>query len=542
MKKSLLKTCSACLLAGTIPMTVALGACSGKQGTANNADTLEILVLDAGYGTSWCDAVAEAFKADPDMSAAYPNLEIVVDSSTEKSSATGQMAMGEKNTVDLIFGQGLAGYYGTTEVENLTKSVYEKNVPGESVTFMDKMTDSILADYYYRDVKGNNMSGYYGVPWQGGQLGITYNADMLEEYNIEVPRTSQELIEACETITTANAGKKEEEKDYAIIQSTDAKYWDMYFFSTWWAQYDGIQNYVNFYEGIYEDSDGARYSNEIFNREGRLRSLEEFEKIMDMKKGFISPSSFRDEFMVAQTSFLLGAAAFHVNGVYFTREMEGIAEKFGDECETIKLMRSPVLSSVIELCNDLENDDELSALVKAIDEGKKDLKGEGYEVSQATYDKIKEARYTVNGAAGNTMGIIPSYAVAKDAAIDFVRFMATDKALAIYAQETKGTLLDFDFDIKNYDGGKIYNEFAPLNKGYIDYYTSDLAYGMKILRAPQSFPLYNYAELRPFSDTVYWDAFTADTVTKHASDFFEDTKKNWTVEKFNNALEKAGVQ
>lgn len=540
MKKSLLKTCAALMLLGIMPFNAACG-----KKAVDDENTLEIFVLDAGYGTAWAEQIAESFKNEDWVKEKYPALKVEKPrTSDQKALAQSYMSAPKTNNFDILFGQQLQSYFGTTEIVNITQSVYNAKVPGENVLFKDKMNSSVRENFEYKDITGSGMDGYYAVPWQGGYAGILYNEDVLKANGVEVPRTTDEFIAACEKITANNKDKSDSDatKSYAIIQSSEAPYWDMYYFCIPWAQYDGVKGYENFYNGIYEDEDGAVYSNKIFQTKGRLRALEFFEEVMDYDKGFISPRSFSDTFMIAQAAFLKGAAAFHVNGDYFTREMYDTYNRMPEaDRDTINIMRSPVLSSILEVLPDksVENDEELSALIKAIDEENPAVEGDGYKVTQADYDRVKDARFTVSCGA-TVQGIIPSYAKAKDVAIDFLRYMATDKALNIYIKATNGCALDFDYDVKTQDP-ELYNSLQPLNKTKIDYFSAGNA-KVKLLKSKYAFPLYIYANLTPFAETTYWTTLTAKGNTKTAQTYYEETIKLWTDAKFKQALGLAGLQ
>lgn len=82
---------------------------------------------------------------------------------------------------------------------------------------------------------------------------------------------------------------------------------------------------------------------------------------------------------------VMGQGVFMANGDWFDNEMrsfcEGLEQTQG-YCDTVKLMKTPVISSIIDQTPTIENDAELSALISAIDAGETALKGEGYDVSQ----------------------------------------------------------------------------------------------------------------------------------------------------------------
>ena len=203
-------------------------------------------------------------------------------------------------------------------------------------------------------------------------------------------------------------------------------------------------------------------------------------------------------------------------------------------------MRTPIISSIINNCPDdtIADDAELSALIKAIDQGKTDLKGEGYDVSQKSFDKILEARFIVDGTSAGVSGVVPAYAKGKEIAFDFIRFMATDVGLGVFAKATSGATLDFKFNLKA-AASDVYDSISALNKDRIEYFNSDM-YEIQILRSPSSFALVKYGNLSAFADADYFGRFTEIGNTKTAQQFYDETKVYWTEDMFRNALSNAG--
>lgn len=55
-----------------------------------------------------------------------------------------------------------------------------------------------------------------------------------------------------------------------------------YMFPVWWAQYEGAEQYKNYYNGVYYDAaSGRTYNNDVrtVSQQGRLESLEILEEI-----------------------------------------------------------------------------------------------------------------------------------------------------------------------------------------------------------------------------------------------------------------------
>lgn len=155
MKKSLLKTCAALMLLGIMPFNA---ACAKKA--VDNENTLEIFVLDAGYGTAWAEQIAESFKNEDWVREKYPALKVEKPrTSDQKALAQSYMSAPKTNNFDILFGQQLQSYFGTTEIVNITQSVYNEKVPGENVLFKDKMNSSVRETFEYKDITGGGMDG-----------------------------------------------------------------------------------------------------------------------------------------------------------------------------------------------------------------------------------------------------------------------------------------------------------------------------------------------------------------------------------------------
>lgn len=542
--KNLIKRTLVLILA--LIMALPLVACGSKK--PDDANTLEIYVYEQGYGVDWVNEIIKLFKEEDWVKEKYPQLNILkpVDNRTMEFGENQLLLGSNKNTYDLLFSAGIGSYYGSNELLDLTDLVYNETVPGESVTYAEKLNDSVEANYLYYDKK-TDKEKFYAVPWQGGMSAILYNKTRLDDLGFDAPRTTDELIYLC-----ANAKDANGKKIPAIIQSNDTQYCNV-FLNTWWAQYDGVEGYENFYNGIDKND---QISNKIFSDyQGRLKALEVFEDLFLYKNGYIDSASYNDGFMTSQSNFLQGKKGLiHFNGDWFSQEMKVTIENLkanNRNVDDIRLLKTPIISAIVENCTTITGeaggtaDQELSALVKAIDENTATFdsdnnvyKGTGFNVSKTDYNTVYKARYVVNGTFGNTMGVIPSYAKGKDIAVDFVKFMATDKALAAYAKATLGSTLDFDFDLEQYDA-ELYNSFPQLNKDRLNYFKSGT---IEILKPAGSFPLSVYGSVAPFRNTRYYQTFAAtDGTSETPQSMFNKTIEYWTVSNFKTAKDNAGI-
>ena len=148
-----------CVLALCCAFSAAVLSGCGKK-VPDTEETLEVYVLDAGYGVNWCDDLLELFKQQEWVKEKYPNLQVVFTYNNVRSYGSSRLDAGSRsNTIDLLFDIDLNkyNYAGPTgDFEDLTDSVYNSTVPGEGdVKWIDKSTDSYDKSNLYADVTGH---------------------------------------------------------------------------------------------------------------------------------------------------------------------------------------------------------------------------------------------------------------------------------------------------------------------------------------------------------------------------------------------------
>lgn len=521
-----------------------LAACDGSK-IKDDPNILQTYACDLGYGTDWLNAILDAFAEKDWVKEKYPNLTIAEPrTNSVQTFATTTIEAGKKsNPYDVLFGvvyanvDSLAGSGKTLE---LTDVLFNQKVPGEDVYYKDKMNESSRLACKRVNLSNPNEERYWITHWAGGMDSIIYNETILQQFDLSVPKTTDQFLEICQTIKD-NERKENNKynKGYSIVQSdTDARYWSS-LFPVWWAQYDGIQTYLNFWNGI----SAGRYSNAIFNETGRLESWKFMEEVLDSTKGYRDPSSGNYTFMQAQTAFLQGNSVFHANGDWFANEMNTTIKNLTEGNEiggVFKTMRLPIISALgVKLGI---TDRELSAVVDYVDGELSEVptinSTKNYTVEYIV-ERVKEAR-SVNHSIGPAhQAMIPSYAEAKDVAVDFLRFMATDEALLIYMQQTNGAALPFDYDVRR-NSPETYASFSPIAQTVIDFKYNPI-FTVYTLPTDESFPLKQYGGVKA---SVYGDPYMnfVSSVGKYsAQKIFDDTKAYWTTARFNEALAKAGL-
>ncbi len=516
--------------------------------------TLEIVISNYGYGVEWLNDQIELFKAQAWVKEKYPNLSIpeIKTNNSSKTYCVDQIAAGPKsNTADLFFSTQTAGlkvnttYGGVSVFEDLSQSYYNSAVPGESVTVKDKMVPEIYKDYA---IEHDGTTSYYGMPWVNGFMGLLYNATLVSEKlgaDYVMPRTTDELVQFAEDL-------KEESLTPFVFAAT-ANYW-VQMFQTWWAQYDGVasdydsvQGYNDFWNGQLD----GEYTREIFNNnsdsavyQGRYKSLKVLESLIGYGSGNYHSSCANFKVLQAQKAFLDGDGVMMPNGDWFDTEMKAAGDAYKSEKNyELTILKTPVISAIVEQCTSVTNDAELASVVQCVDEEKSFAEAfaaynAAYSktLAEADYNRINEARRVMYRLEGHE-AYVPSYSSAKGLAIDFLRFMATDVSISQFMKSTGGCVTSFKFDAKNSEG---WDSFTTLQKTHVKYFESGVQ-----MPTFTSFKLHYYGSLMPLTQTPQLDfAFINESASarKTAEKIIEDDYNKFNASEFEALLIKSGIK
>ncbi len=539
-------------LAAALALTIV--GCAPK--VRDDDQFLEIYVLDVGYGKDWCDAIADEFKKQDWVKEKYPNLDIGIQFNDIVSYGASKVEGGPAaNSIDLIFdeqGSTMADKYlnGERIVCDLTEVVFNQKVPGEDVYYKDKMLPSIRdsSRYLAAGYTGEEEAQYFYAPWYIGMAGINYNEEILDAFNLEVPLTTDQWLDSMEVIKQANGSNPAYPYTYSLLQSKDAPNYCEYLMPVWWAQYSGSDEYANFYSGIVN----GRRSKDIFKNMGRLYNLEVMEEAFRYDNGYLSPSSFQQDYMITQTQVISGEAVYYICGDWFDREMIGVREEMEEANRTVyntKMMRTPIVSAIVEKTPsivsvaendgdpDTDADDILAEVVKAVDANDYSQAPEG--VTETDYETIADARRVTMALGSFSSAYVPSYATAKDIAFDFLLFMATDIAQDAYIRATNGASLPFTYNVKE-KNPELFESISPYQQVRQEYFISE-SLPLDILPMPNMFPLARYGGVGAYTWSNIYTTFSASGNTRHAQDFYDATIANWTDQKWREALAAAAL-
>ena len=401
-----------------LAMVLGTAGCGGNT-VSNSATDIQIYYWKAGYGLEFMEEIVNNFNAKQSTYTAH------LEHNSNATTITQTLDLGEDNTYDLYFTMLNSMMYKSDFI-NLD-DVLTMTPESESKTIGEKYNQEILNALKNEDGTTSFLS--YGSGWAG----IAYNADIINGVDYEVPLTTKQL----ETLTMdlgddVNLQKKEIKPWIFFNAGMGSGYWS-YPMTAWQVQYDGLDYYYNNLMVLKNEAGESPDKNLLTKKDGRWQALKVAESI-------ISPSSVHadstsDSHTKVQTLLLQGKAVMMPNGSWLLNESESSSSK-----ANIKMMKVPVLSSIIDVLPDqsVEDDNELAALINAIDEGDTKLRSDNhtYEVTQADYDRVKEARSVMFNNGAESFAFIPKYSTAIDGAKEFLKYFYSDEALASFLNHT----------------------------------------------------------------------------------------------------------
>ncbi len=468
-----------------------VSACASMTACQRIPDTEDVLIIEAyegGYGTSFLTRLGERFMELNEGKSVY----VTPSFSLTHNETNAKLKAGPKYTpTDMFFsntanfnqfvskGKEMVSGYDCV-LEDLS-GVLERNVYGENITVGEKMKPEYIDYFTYPG------GGVYSLAWATGVSGIVYHADVFEEKGWPVPLTTDQMTGELFPMIKADP-----EGWSPVTWPGSIGYW-IYGIMVWWAQYDGIDEFNRFFLCKDENDD---YSYEVFAQEGRYEALQVLEDIIADKNGNSAYGSVSFTHTDSQLLFLeqKNKIAMIPNGDWLENEM---SSNFEIGSLDIKMMKTPVISSIIHRTPSIPDDAVLKEVVKFVD-GDRATKPDG--VTDEDVQIIRDARRISfsNGFDHNIQ--IPVYANAKELAKEFIRFMASDEAQEIYYEET-GSLLPF-----------LNSEVVLENEKYLSKMTTFARSKFALMENSVNVtamyyrdPLFYKAGLRPFNQTIWPD-------------------------------------
>lgn len=314
--------------------------------------------------------------------------------------------------------------------------LYESKVEGENVTVEDKMLD-YFQEYFKMDTDDDKFydQSYFFFPYVTGMFGIVVNLDVWDTVvpqGTEYPRTTDELLELCESVKDTVA---------PFFYSLREEYWTASL-PVFMHQYEGNESMNAFYKGYgpEEGEDGIRYDTNMVAYDGYQKALEFFEDLLKPANNYMHPNSVSYSFTTMQGLFLEGKSLFCVNGDWLENEM--IVNYPGSR---IEMMKTPVLSAVADKCSFAEDANRDAILREIIDYVDGKTQTQPANCTPADVEIVREARSIEYVTGNSNTAYVTSYSNQIDSAKRFLRMMASDDGMKMFRDGTNGSEMPFKY-------------------------------------------------------------------------------------------------
>ena len=431
------------------------------DGAADTENTLDIVTINKGYGISWLVALADAYTAQ------HPDVKITIRTETQDATITALLEMGEGNSkYDLYFaGLDILNFVKSalndpenTFLEELS-DVY--NAEPDGTPIKDTLDPSLLVAFENQIPGGSEEDvAYYTMPWVQSTSSLLVNNAVVSEilgenWREEYPiRTTAELEEVAALLKPSVS---------PFIHAADTDYYH-FMYEAWWAQYEGLDNVADFYDGYYTTATGQRTRGPgIFLQEGRRAAVDALASLLDPAKGYSYPDSNNISWNETQSRFMLGEAAFFPNGDWNNLEMQ---TTFPDS--DILMIRLPIVSGLKDKLGITESELRLAvSYADAVLDGETDvqkpaLSPTGEYTADEVLAEVMTARTITFSYSNFHTAFVASYGKGVSHAKDFLIFMASEAGQKVFAQAMQGPTLPYGYDVS--EDAEIWNSYSDFAK------------------------------------------------------------------------------
>lgn len=441
---------SAIFAFGSVSSLAACGVAGGKVESAENE--IVVKVRKAGFGTDWLYTLKNKFEA------AYKNegykVKILTpDNNIKDDVVVKELALGYKNVgVDLYITSGVLpdhvgvnGDYGEL-VEDLADTVYSQkainyNGEEESQTVTEKLDPEILR--YMTDAEGKQ----YAYCWAQTSGGLVVNTVKLEQYGLEIPKTTNEMFECFEAIYCGNdkMGNSIKSGTYPITYVSGQNGYTLTFLHALLAQYD--RDYFDTlwsFQKKGENGEVIQLSDaecqEVYNDQTMYEMLKVAYRTFDMT--IAAPGSQSQTVDQAQAKIMgnnRNGAVFMFNGDWMLNEVK---LNYRNYLHNIDFVNYPVMSAVgtklfgagtsynlsEEACDDL-----LSFIIDCVDENmdidaiiEKVKTDKDITLAEADAKEVARARGLTYARGPEHVAYVTKGTTKMDIVSKFLRMMSSD--------------------------------------------------------------------------------------------------------------------
>ncbi len=466
-----------CMLGGAL-MAVACdsGSTDGEDDGKNNGKdqivvsetVVNVRVYKGGYGTNWIYELAEKFEET------YADMGYKINIMKPSSDIQGTVVENELSVggggIDLYIAGNVVEKNVSNYVEDLTELVWNQKPvkfdgTEEDILYKDKIADGMEE---YSIANGKHCSAFYMTAANG----MVINTKKLAMYGLSIPKTSDELIACYDVIATGKGtsmGDSNESNIFATTFLASANGYPSTYWYTALAQYLGYEEYQKF---ISLDNNGEHMTADGYKMYANEKIIDVNELMFNLFDEMYATNGVKTQNVVtAQSKVMLPdqGAVFYICGDWFLNEE---AKDYKNYLNDIAFAKFPVISalgtelfgknSTLKL-SDADADKLLSYIIGLADENKTAeevvslVKSEkGYTITEAAAQRVIEARGIYYNRGVEHTAYITKGSQSKDVAALFLRYMASDDAAKLIADESNGTtcfssniVVDSDYEFVN---------------------------------------------------------------------------------------------
>ena len=451
------KVLSAVLCCSTLVGGMAGAACgSGGNKVIVDGKTINVRLVNAGYGSAWFEKIAEKFEALYAEEGYKVNL-LEPDNSFQGQTALNEMRLDyDLNQIDLYLTSGCYVYQVLDKtfgecVENLN-DVYNQgaiNFDGSVEATPIKDTEGAQM-YKYLLVNPDKPDDYYRFQYFVAPQGLVCNQKVLKDYGFDyLPVTTDELFEMYDAIYYGANGKEGTSKTGVYPQTwaqANAYSYPYYNFLDQFGSMLGYEGWANFFSldhlrnGDTIDNAGDYYA----TLEPELKAaLEAFIHQYDTMYSYVGSTTQKHD--MAHAQIVTGKAAFMADGGYFYNEVKTNFANFLPNMRIIKQPTASALGTILKLDgsgNNKEKCEEILAFCcRAVDDGADqatlktlaEAQFPGVTFTDEQMRRIYEAR-TLYSVSLQADGYIAKGSIMKEQASLLLRMMASSDAAELMAE------------------------------------------------------------------------------------------------------------
>ena len=466
-------------------------ACNPNKGDGENV--LTISVFNGGYNVQWINVLKKRFESENE-GITVKIVEAI--GNTGRQRQITELQSGASKT-DIYFCSNDIYYLIDDAKIEVNGVKYDSYVADLTDVYVHAVTGGTIADVMYDGFEEffNHNGKYYALPWSTAAEGLMYHENFFTANDWKIPNTTNELISLAKTIKAADLKNEYDEIIYPFSYSLEDEYWNLILYP-WIAQYEGLQGWNDYWAG--KDAEGNLNNINILNFEGVEKALSVMETLLKDANDFQHPASKTKDFTSMQYRFLDGGSVMVPNGDWLVNEMkEGYS---ADEIVDldVKIMKTPVISSLSEKLSyyneevsfdsltsakQAEYDQMLSTIISDIDAGKVSSSVGNAE----DFARVKEARSMLHSEGNVHLSIIPSYCDQADLAKSFLKMMYSEEGAKVFAKETLGCRLPMKYTFTGEADSAFSNSVTSMERDatwiFKYNYKADLFvdYGLRIL-------------------------------------------------------------